>query len=108
MPSRGLHPMEGAPEMVPRFERHKKQLSAGGPDHSLSWGDEPAGVVRATARHLATPFPEPDPSCTYLAGLLCDVEPKNAESIASRSDLDRQVIQRFLGEVNWDHEPLIG
>src|SRR5262249_23098282 len=42
-----------------------------------------------------------------LAGLLSDVERKNAESIAYRYDLDRQVIQRFLGEVDWDHDPLI-
>ena len=32
---------------------------------------------------------------------------KNAEAIAYRYDLDRQVIQRFVGEVDWDHEPLI-
>ena len=35
------------------------------------------------------------------------MERKNAESIAYRYDRDRQVIQRFIGEVGWDHEPLI-
>jgi SRSO17 transposase len=43
---------------------------------------------------------------TYLSGLLSDVGHKNAESIAYRYDLDRQVIQRFIGEVAWDHSPL--
>jgi SRSO17 transposase len=46
-------------------------------------------------------------SCTYMAGLLSDAERKNAESIAYRYDLDRQTIQRFLGEVAWDHNPLL-
>jgi SRSO17 transposase len=44
---------------------------------------------------------------TYLSGLLSDVRRKNAESIAYRYSLDRQVIQRFIGEVDWDHAPLI-
>jgi SRSO17 transposase len=52
------------------------------------------------------PSPESrDHSRTYIAGLLSDAERKNAESIAYRYDLDRQVIQRFLGEVAWDHGP---
>src|SRR5262249_25125686 len=62
------------------------------------------------AQPFAASLPSPGSrthSHIYLAGLLSDVERKNAESIAYRYDLDRQVIQRFIGEVDWDHEPLI-
>jgi SRSO17 transposase len=40
--------------------------------------------------------------------LLSDVVRKNAEAIAYRHDLDRQAIRRFIGEVDWDHAPLVG
>jgi SRSO17 transposase len=44
---------------------------------------------------------------TYIAGLLSDVKRKNTESIAYRHDLDRQGLQRFVGSVPWDHQPLL-
>ena len=95
--------------MQPRFQRRKEQLLAG--------CQVPPTLFRGVMNRLevfAQPFaaslPSPESrthSHTYLAGLLSDVERKNAESIAYRYDLDRQVIQRFIGEVDWDHEPLI-
>lgn len=95
--------------MESRFERRKEQLLAG--------CQVPPTLFRGVISRLedfAQPFaaslPSPESrrhSRTYLAGLLSDVERKNAESIAYRYDLDRQVIQRFIGEVDWDHEPLI-
>lgn len=95
--------------MEPRFERRKEQLLAG--------CQVPPTLFRGVMRRLedfAQPFaaslPSPESrthSHTYLAGLLSDVERKNAESIAYRYDLDRQVLQRFVGEVDWDHPPLI-
>jgi len=95
--------------MEPRFERRKEQL--------LSGCQVPPTLFRGVMNRLeefAQPFaaslPSPESRAhtrTYLSGLLSDVEHKNAESIAYRYDLDRQVIQRFLGEVDWDHEPLI-
>ena len=95
--------------MEPRFERRKEQL--------LADCQVPPTLFRGVMSRLedfALPFAASLPSAesrhhwrTYIAGLLSDVERKNAESIASRYDLDRQVIQRFLGEVDWDHEPLI-
>ena len=95
--------------MEPRFERRKEQLLAG--------CQVPPTLFRRAMSRLemfAQPFvtslPSPESrghSLTYLAGLLSDVERKNAESIAYRYDLDRQVIQRFVGAVDWDHDPLI-
>jgi SRSO17 transposase len=95
--------------MQPRFQRRKEQL--------LAACQVPPTLFRGLmsrledfARPFAASLPNPESrahSHTYLAGLLSDVERKNAESIAYRYDPDRQVIQRFVGEVDWDHEPLI-
>jgi len=43
----------------------------------------------------------------YLQGLLSPLERKNAEKIASFVDVERQVIQDFIGTASWDHRPLI-
>src|SRR5919109_5207608 len=43
----------------------------------------------------------------YLQGLLSQLERKNAEKIATFVDVERQVIQDFIGTVPWDHRPLI-
>ena len=95
--------------MEPRFERRKEQL--------LAACEVPPTFFRGVISRLesfAQPFvaslPSPESrrhSRTYLAGLLSDLERKNAEAIAYRYDLDRQTIQRFIGEVAWDHDPLI-
>jgi hypothetical protein len=43
----------------------------------------------------------------YLQGLLSHVPGKNAEAIATFVDVERQVIQDFIGTVPWDHRPLV-
>jgi SRSO17 transposase len=43
----------------------------------------------------------------YLQGLLSPLERKNAETIATFVDVERQVIQDFIGTVPWDHRPLV-
>src|SRR4029450_13889731 len=43
----------------------------------------------------------------YLAGLLSHLERKNAETIAALVDVERLVIQEFIGTAPWDHHPLI-
>jgi hypothetical protein len=97
--------------MKPRLEcRHQEQRIAG--------CQVPTTLFRGAFGRLkvcAPPFVTSRPgsesrnhSCTYLAGLLSDVARKNAESIADRYALDRQVIQRFLGAVDWDHDALVG
>ncbi len=44
----------------------------------------------------------------YVAGLFSHVKRKNAESIAYLHDQDRQAMQKFIGQVPWEHRPLIG
>ena len=43
----------------------------------------------------------------YLQGLLSHLPGKNAEDIATLVDVERQVIQEFIGTAPWDHRPLI-
>jgi SRSO17 transposase len=50
---------------------------------------------RANARH-------------HVSGLLSDLPSKDAESIAYLHDRDRQGLQKFIGQADWDHRPLVG
>jgi SRSO17 transposase len=43
----------------------------------------------------------------YLAGLLSHLPRKNAEEIAGLVDIERLVIQQFIGTALWDHRPLV-
>src|SRR5207253_4901769 len=43
----------------------------------------------------------------YVAGLVSHVERKNAESIAYHHDQDRQALQKFIGQIPWDHQLLV-
>ena len=95
--------------MEPRFQQCKAQL--------LADCQVPPTAFRGAVQRLeafAQPFvatlPSPESrqsTATYLAGLLSDLEHKNAEAIAYRHDLDRQTLQTYLGTSPWDHMPLI-
>src|ERR1700730_10120230 len=43
----------------------------------------------------------------YLQGLLSHLPRKNAEDIAMLVDVERLVIQEFIGTAPWDHRPLV-
>jgi len=43
----------------------------------------------------------------YVAGLVSNLERKNVEEIAYYHDQDRQALQKFIGQVPWDHRPLL-
>ena len=43
----------------------------------------------------------------YVQGLLSDLGSKDAESIAYLHDRDRQGLQKFIGQADWDHRPLL-
>ena len=43
----------------------------------------------------------------YLQGLLSHLPSKNAEDITTFVDVQRQVLQAFIGTAPWDHRPLI-
>src|SRR5712691_12938685 len=48
------------------------------------------------------------PMHLYLQGLLSHLPRKHAEDIAAWVDVERQVMQDFIGIAPWDHPPLIG
>src|SRR6516165_3365681 len=50
---------------------------------------------------------DPHPLHLYLQGLLSHVARKNAEAIAAFVNVERQVLQDFIGTVPWDHRPLV-
>ena len=43
----------------------------------------------------------------YLTGLLSKLEHKTGEGIAYLHDQERQGLQKFIGQVPWDHQPLL-
>lgn len=43
----------------------------------------------------------------YVSGLLSDLASKDIESIAYLFDRDRQGLQKFIGQSEWDHRPLM-
>ena len=43
----------------------------------------------------------------YVTGLMSRLERKTAEGIAYLYDQNRQAIQKFIGEVPWDHQPML-
>ncbi len=47
------------------------------------------------------------PMHLYLQRLLSHLPRKNAEEIATLIDVERQVIQDFIGTAPWDHRPLL-
>src|SRR5271168_2171748 len=43
----------------------------------------------------------------YLSGLMSDLDSKDVESIAYLNDRERQGLQKFIGQSEWDHRPLL-
>jgi SRSO17 transposase len=42
----------------------------------------------------------------YIEGLVSDLDSKDVESIAYLHDRERQGLQKFIGQADWDHTPL--
>src|SRR5947209_2573441 len=42
----------------------------------------------------------------YVQGLLSDLGRKNAEAIAYLHDHERQGLQKFIGQADWEYQPL--
>src|SRR5258707_6291802 len=43
----------------------------------------------------------------YVQGLLSDLDSKDAESIAYLHDRERQGLQKFIGQAEWNHRPMV-
>jgi SRSO17 transposase len=75
-----------------------------------------AGLFRGTLERLEA-FVEPfanrlwrteqaEHAVEFVSGLISDLDRKNSESIAYRHDQDRKNLQHFIGQAEWDHQPL--
>src|SRR5262249_41119036 len=58
-------------------------------------------------RHVLETEAGPRNAHPYRQGLLSHLPAKNTEAIATLRQVERQVIQGFLGTVPWDHRPLV-
>src|SRR5918912_2040936 len=58
-------------------------------------------------QHALKTEADPHSMHLYLQGLLSHLPRKNAEDIAAWVDVERQVMQEFIGTAPWDHRPLI-
>src|SRR5215216_3860911 len=64
----------------------------------------------AFAQPFAKSLDEPEQrrhAAEYMAGLLSKLERKTGEAIAYLHDQERQGLQKFIGHVPWDHQPLL-
>ena len=86
-------------------------------DELLNDAEVHPGLLRGLAPRLAgflRPFVESLGSAAqrrnaagYVEGLLSDLGAKTAEAIAYLHDRERQGLQKFIGQADWDHRPLV-
>ncbi len=86
-------------------------------DELLDDAEVPPGLLRGVVGRLETflqPFVASLRSAEqrtnaqhYVQGLISDLKSKDAESIAYLHDSERQGLQKFIGQADWDHRPLI-
>jgi len=86
-------------------------------DELLDDTEIPPSLLRGVLPRLATflqPFvnalrsPEQQTNAQhYVQGLLSDLKGKDVESIAYLHDRQRQGLQKFMGQAEWDHQPLL-
>src|SRR5690242_10071032 len=83
----------------------------------LDDAEVPAGLMRGVFPRLEAflpPFVEalrsPEQRTNarhYVQGLLSDLDGKDIESIAYLHDRERQGLQKFIGQAEWNHRPLL-
>src|SRR5207248_9542524 len=83
----------------------------------LGDAEVPAGLLRGVLPRLEAflePFtaalhiPEQQTNARhYVPGLASDLGGKDVESIAYLHDRERQGLQKFIGQADWDHRPLL-
>jgi SRSO17 transposase len=86
-------------------------------DELLEDAEVSPGLLRGVLPRLGTflePFARPLLSPEqrvharhYLQGLLSNLQSKDVESIAYLHDQERQGLQKFIGQADWDHKPLL-
>jgi len=95
--------------MERRFESRLKEMLA-----QAQVSPEILRGVLPRLEKFVEPFPEhirvPEyrrHAAEYITGLMSRLERKTGEGIAYLHDQQRQGIQKFIGEVPWDHQPML-
>jgi SRSO17 transposase len=68
------------------------------------------GRLESFVEPFASALGEPEQrqhAVEYVSGLLSKLDHKTGEAIAYLYDQERQGIQKFIGHVPWDHQPLL-
>jgi SRSO17 transposase len=104
-----MNPLKGDGSMERRFRIRLDDL--------LNDAEVPVSLVRGVLPRLGAflqPFvaalqtaAQRTTAQQYVAGLLSDLESKDAESIAYLHDRERQGPQKFIGQSEWDQRPLL-
>src|SRR5215475_5034847 len=95
--------------MTPAWAQRREEMLSDclvSPDVFTQMVDRLGEFVVPYRRALETAA-DPHPMHLYLQGLLSHVARKNAEAIAAFVEVERQVIQDFIGTAPWDHRPLV-
>jgi SRSO17 transposase len=102
-------PLGGGETMTPTWARRREALLRDcivSPDVFTSMVDRLGEFVVPYQQALETETGQRNLH-RYLQGLLSHLPGKNAEDIARLVDVERQVMQDFIGTAPWDHRPLI-
>jgi SRSO17 transposase len=95
--------------MTPAWEQHQKALLRDcvvAPDVFHHMVDRLGEFVAPYQHTLETEAGQRNVHL-YLQGLLSHLPHKNAEDIATLVDVERLVLQGFIGTAPWDHHPLV-
>jgi SRSO17 transposase len=104
-----MNPLEGAESMERRFRiRLDELLSDAEVRPNLLVGVLPR--LQAFLQPFVTTLQSPEQRTNahqYVQGLLSDLDGKDIESIAYLHDRERQGLQKFIGQAEWNDRPLI-
>jgi SRSO17 transposase len=95
--------------MERRFQARLQEMLAQA-EVSFDLIDGLMGRLETFVEPFAVAFIEPEQrqhSVEYISGLLSKLDHKTGEAIAYLHDQERQGIQKFIGHVPWDHQPLL-
>src|SRR5713101_10065716 len=102
-------PMRGGEKMTPAWAQRQEELLSDcivSPDVFNHVVDRLCDFVVPYQRALETEAGKRNVHL-YLAGFLSHLDRKNAEEIAAFVDVERLVLQEFIGTASWDHRPLV-
>jgi hypothetical protein len=103
---RSFNPPSREVTMVVRYQERFQEMMAQAevsPDSMRGLLDRLATFVQPFCASLDST--EQRRAAEYLTGLLSGLEHKTAEGIAYLLDQDRQPLQKFIGQSDWDHRP---